>query len=168
MVDDGGRDAGRDDVQHEPPSASFLGPAVLLLGPFRQPFDLVRLELLTGSTTAVHCWLAVRRHTSTLPTRAGRKQRPTWDPVGGREAASSARILSVQPTVKGIELGRRSQADLGGCWKGCGLLNQRTGRGVPLRSEPMQAVNLEVRADILTLEKETEGLLSEIIDGSAS
>ena len=32
----------------------------------------------------------------------------------------------------------------------------------------MQAVNLEVRADILTLEKETEGLLSEIIDGSAS
>ena len=32
----------------------------------------------------------------------------------------------------------------------------------------MQAVRLEIRADILTLETETEGLLSEIIDGSAS
>ena len=32
----------------------------------------------------------------------------------------------------------------------------------------MQAVNPEVRANILALEKETEGLLSEIIDRSAS
>ena len=32
----------------------------------------------------------------------------------------------------------------------------------------MQAVNSEIRADILALEKEPEGLLNEIIDWSAS
>ena len=88
---------------------------------------------------------------------------------GSKRWVSSARSRVGPANVKSIEVGRRSQADLGGCWKGCARLNQRAGRGVLLRSESMQAVNPdEVRANILALEKETEGLLSEIIDRSAS
>ena len=68
--DDGGDDAGRDDVSHEPPAVSLVGPAVSLVGLFRKCLGPVRLELLTGSTTAP----VVRWHASTILMRTGRSK----------------------------------------------------------------------------------------------